>query len=684
MKENEQRPPQNQDKGPGGGQGPQKWRSIPWWFILLALLVWNALLFMPVSQSEVKIPYSTFVSQVRSDNISKVLIVGSRISGSFIKPIAWSESEASNASGPQQPAKEGASTDSAKGNVGGKNKPGGDTGTGKAQEDSTKYSGFITVFPEAVGDRGLMPLLESHHIMIDTKTPSKPWFIVLLVDWAPMLLLILYFVWMSRQATRNQSGIFGLGRTKARRYGSEQPRTTFDDVADADEAKTDLRELVDFLRSPGKYHEIGAHIPRGTLLVGPPGTGKTLLARAVAGEAGAPFFHISASEFVEMFVGVGASRVRDLFKQAKEASPSIVFVDELDAVGRRRGAGLGTVNDEREQTLNQLLVEMDGFDERQEVIVLAATNRPDVLDPALLRPGRFDRQIPVPFPDREGREGILRIHTKKLAIAKDVELDVLSKKTVGMSGADLANICNEAALIAARHLRKEVSMADFEEAIDKVVLGGERPSLTDPQARRIVAYHESGHAIVAWLTPAADPVHKVTIIPHGRALGATEQLPDEEQYNYSRTYLLARLDVMLGGRLAEQLAFGDVTTGAEKDLVQATRLARRMVTRWGMGSLGLIAFEAEEEQPFLGYELSRGRDYSEATAARIDENIQKLMEERSRVVTSLLSKARAKLDKLAETLLREETVDEQALEKILDVRIKVSTEPPEMRTRKVA
>jgi cell division protease FtsH len=334
-------------------------------------------------------------------------------------------------------------------------------------------------------------------------------------------------------------------------------------------------------------------------------------------------------------------------------------------VGRRRGAGLGATNDEREQTLNQLLVEMDGFDELQEVIVLAATNRPDVLDPALLRPGRFDRQVTVPLPDREGREGILRIHTAKIPIAPDVNLDLLSRKTVGMSGADIANLCNEAALAAARRLHKKVSMADFDEAIDKIILGGERPSLTDPNARRVVAYHEGGHATVAWLTPAADPVHKVTIIPHGRALGITEQVPSEEQYNYSRTYLVARIDVMLGGRISEQIVFGDVTTGAENDLIRATSLARRMMTRWGMGSLGPVAFESDEQQPFLGYELSRGKDYSEATAARIDEDVQKLIAERCEVVTSLLKGARAKLDKLAETLLREETADEPLLKQIL-------------------
>jgi cell division protease FtsH len=449
--------------------------------------------------------------------------------------------------------------------------------------------------------------------------------------------------------------------------GSDHPKVTLNDVAGADEAKTELGEVVDFLLHPQKYHDLGARIPRG-VLIGPLGTGKTLLARAVAGEAGVPFFSISASEFVEMFVGVGASRVRDLFNQAKASAPSIVFVDELDAVGRRGGAGLGAVNDEREQTLNQLLVEMDGFEEREEVIVMAATNRPDVLDPALLRPGRFDRHVMVALPDRQGREGILRIHTRQLRLASDVDLSTLSRTTMGFSGADLANLCNEAALIAARHNHVQVIMADFEEALDKVLLGGERPRLADVNERRVVAYHETGHALVAWLTPAADPVHKITIIPHGRALGVTEQLPGEDHYNYSRSYLMARLAVMLGGRTAEETAIGEITTGAENDLIEATRLARRMVTRWGMSNLGPMAFKTDDEHPFLGYELTQGRDFSEATAARIDQEVQQMIEERHEFVRKLLMNAREKLDLLAETLLKEETVDQEELIRILGPR----------------
>ncbi|MBV8771703.1 MAG: ATP-dependent zinc metalloprotease FtsH [Deltaproteobacteria bacterium] len=455
---------------------------------------------------------------------------------------------------------------------------------------------------------------------------------------------------------------------KARRYTSDRPVITFKDVASVSEAKQELQEEVDFLKYPGKYHEVGAHIPKGVLLVGPPGTGKTLLARAVAGEAGASFFSLNASEFVEMFVGVGASRVRDLFHQAKEAAPAIVFIDELDAVGRRRGAGVGTVNDEREQTLNQLLGELDGFDERSGVIMLAATNRPDVLDPALLRPGRFDRQVVVGLPDREGREGILRIHTRNLHLSGDVDISVLARSTMGMSGADLANLCNEAALAAARHSRQAVNKADFDEALDKIRLGAARPPLSDPVERRIVAYHECGHAMTAWLTPGADPVQKVTIIPHGRALGLTEQLPREDHQNYSQSYLLARIAVMLGGRSAEEIIFQEVTTGAENDLVEATRLARRMVTRWGMGKFGLAAFRVDEEQPFLGYDISQGRDYSEATAARIDREVETLLEETHQQVRRKLGNARILLDELATALLHEETLDVEDLIRILGPR----------------
>jgi cell division protease FtsH len=506
-------------------------------------------------------------------------------------------------------------------------------------------------------------------VEVNVTPPKTPWFTLLLTDGLPILLLVLVMANMGRLAMKGgASNLFSFGQSKARRYSGEQSDVTFEDVAGADEAKAELEEVVDFLRNPQKYYQIGAHIPRGVLLVGSPGTGKTLMARAVAGEAGVPFFSLSASEFVEMFVGVGASRVRDLFTQAKSASPAIVFIDELDAVGRRRGAGLGAVNDEREQTLNQLLVEMDGFDDRHEVIVIAATNRPDVLDPALLRPGRFDRQITVNMPDKAGREAILGIHTRDLLLGTNVDLALLAQTTTGLSGADLANLCNEAALTAARHNRARVSMSDFEEALDRILLGGVRALLLEPQERRVVAYHEAGHALVAWLTPDADPVHKVTIIPRGHALGVTEQLPGEDHYNYSRSYLMARLAVMLGGRVSEQIALDDMTTGAENDLVEATKLARRMVTRWGMGSLGPVAFQADEEQPFLGYEISQGRDYGEETASRIDQDVQNLLTERYDYATNLLTANREMLDRLADTLLNEETIDQAAIANLLGAR----------------
>jgi cell division protease FtsH len=639
----------NAEKDPSKQQSPQvpRWTWI-WWLVLLALMAWNLRSLVPASPVEASIPYSVFLDQVRTGNVAKVQIAGSEISGSFVKPILWPQPTAETNSSTSSQATPPASSTPA--------------------PTPATYAKFTTSFPDVIGDTSLMPLLTAHGVVVNVQAPPNPWLELILSNGLPILLMVLLFVWLGRQASQSQAGVFTFGRSKARRHIEDRPKVTFNDVAGADEAKADLQEVVDFLRHPQKYHDLGARIPRGVLLVGPPGTGKTLLARAVAGEAAVPFFNLSASEFVEMFVGVGASRVRDLFEQAKAAAPAIVFIDELDAVGRRRGAGLGTVNDEREQTLNQMLVEMDGFDERHEVIILAATNRPDVLDPALLRPGRFDREVVVNLPDRQGREGILRIHTRELSLGDDVDLSLLARTTTGLSGADLANLANEAALVAARRDHGVVTMVDFEEALDKILLGGVRPLLLDAQDRRVVAYHEAGHALVAWLTPAADPVHKVTIIPRGRALGVTEQMPGEDHYNYGREYLLARLAVMLGGRTAEEIAVGDITTGAENDLVEATRLARRMVTRWGMGSLGPVAFQTDEQQPFLGYELAQGRDYSEATAARIDQEVLHLLEERHEFVYRLLADARSQLDLLVESLLKEETVDQDMLAQILGAR----------------
>jgi cell division protease FtsH len=646
---------ENQNKPGGNGPGPQNW--VPqnlwfWWLALTALLIWNAIALWPRSTPEVDVPYSTFLEQIRADNVSKVHIIGDGITGSFVKPLLWPPATPAATPAPEAHASAAPKTSA-------------ETKTEKPRPQPARYTEFHTTFPAAVGDPGLVALLESKKVEVEVSPAATPWLMEVLIEWLPLILLFAFFWWLTMRAGRTQSSLFGLGKTKARRYSSEQPKVTFNDVAGADEAKADLQEEVDFLKHPKKYHDLGARIPKGVLLVGAPGTGKTLLARAVAGEAEVPFFSINASEFVEMFVGVGASRVRNLFLQAKEAAPAIIFIDELDAVGRRRGAGLGAVNDEREQTLNQLLGELDGFDPRMEVIILAATNRPDVLDPALLRPGRFDRQVVIGLPDRNGREGILRIHTRKLRLAPEVDLATLARGTIGMSGADLDNLCNEAALTAARHNHDTVLMADFEEAQDKVRLGAAHPQLVDPAERRVVAYHESGHAVVAWMTPNADPVQKVTIVPHGQALGLTQQIPGQERHNLSLSYLKARLAVLLGGRTAEEIVFGEVTTGAENDLVEATRLARRMVTRWGMGNLGLVAFKTDEQQPFLGYEISQGRDYSEATAARIDQEVQRLVEEAHTQVRTTLTTSRDRLDHLVATLLSEETVSSEELTKIL-------------------
>jgi cell division protease FtsH len=634
-----------------GPTPPARPRISPfWWVFLVALFIWNIATLFPQGQQQIPIPYTAFIEQVKTGNVKDVEIDGAQISGDFKTGLPASDLTPSDQLATPQPTSQPASG---------------------AQSDSKPelFTAFTTTFPEAVGDPGLIPMLEANDVTLNVKTPSNPLILDLLINGLPFILLIAAMVWMGRQTLKSQSGIFNFGRSKARQYNEERPEVTFSDVAGAEEAKEELSQVVEFLRNPQKYHDIGARIPRGVLLVGPPGTGKTLMARAVSGEAEVPFFIISASEFVEMFVGVGASRVRDLFEKAKAAAPSIIFIDELDAVGRRRGAGLGSVNDEREQTLNQLLVEMDGFDDRHEVILLAATNRPDVLDPALLRPGRFDREITVSLPDRRGREGILRIHSRDLRLAPDVSLTTMARSTIGFSGADLANLCNEAALIAARAGHDQISMQDFEEALDRIILGAARSTILSDHDREVVAYHEAGHALVAWLLPNADPVHKVTIIPRGRALGVTEQLPGEDQVNYSREYLLSRIGVMLGGRTAEEIAIGDITTGAENDLVEATRLARRMVTRWGMGDLGLMAISSDEEQPFLGYELAQGHEYSEETSARIDNYIQQLLETRHEEVKNLINQSREKLESLVDALLREETIDQDELSKILGERV---------------
>ncbi len=493
-----------------------------------------------------------------------------------------------------------------------------------------------------------------------------------LLNMLPWILLIGFWFFMLRRMQGGAGGmgsIFKFGKSRASLWTSDQPRVTFKDVAGCDEAKEELSEVIDFLKSPKRFQKLGAKVPKGALLVGQPGTGKTLLARAIAGEAGVPFYSLSGADFVEMFVGVGASRVRDLFDQAKKSTPCIIFIDELDAVGRQRGAGIGGGHDEREQTLNALLVEMDGFDNSQNIIVIAATNRPDVLDAALLRPGRFDRQIIVDVPDYKGRLGILQVHTKKVVLNKrKVDLKSLAKGTPGMVGADLANIVNEAALLAAREKKRSIDMEDFEEAKDKVMMGVQRKSMVlTEKEKETTAYHEAGHAIVAIKTDGADPVHKVTIIPRGRALGVTMQLPMDEKHGYSKPYVDGRLAILMGGRAAEMLIFNKMTTGAGNDIEQATQIARKMVTEWGMSDLlGPMTFGKKNEEIFLGREIQSQRDYSEVTARMIDEEISKIIRNAQRVSENILNDNKDLLHSMAKSLLQHETIDSKDIDKLLN------------------
>jgi cell division protease FtsH len=484
----------------------------------------------------------------------------------------------------------------------------------------------------------------------------------------PLLLLIGFMYFISRQMQGTGNRALAFGKSKARLHSDDQPKVTFNDVAGCDEAKEDLKEVIEFLQDAKKFQRLGGRIPKGVLLVGPPGTGKTLLAKAVSGEAGAPFFSISGSDFVEMFVGVGASRVRDLFETGKRNAPCIIFLDELDAVGRHRGAGIGGGHDEREQTLNQLLVEMDGFNTAEGVILMAATNRPDVLDPALLRPGRFDRQIVVDFPDVRGREGIFRVHTEgKVPLADNVDLNVLARSTPGFSGADIANMVNEAALLAARTNKEEVDMASMEQAKDRILMGPERKSmLISESEKKLTAYHEGGHALLSHLIPEADPNYKCTIIPHGRALGVTQKLPAEERHNYTKSYLEAEITVKLGGRVAEQMKFGEPSTGAKDDLERATDMARRMVCDWGMSEkMGPLTFGKREEQIFLGREIAQHKDYSEETAIEIDREVRRIVEECLNRAESLLKEHEYRLDRLAEALLERESLNAQEIDELV-------------------
>jgi cell division protease FtsH len=526
-------------------------------------------------------------------------------------------------------------------------------------EEGSEFQNFVTMLPGEISDE-LLADLEQHDVEISGQMETRGWG-TLLVQTLPWVLFIAFWIWILRTFQGGGNKAFQFGRSKAKMISPEAPKVTFADIAGAEEAKNELEEVIEFLKDPQRFSRLGGRLPKGVLLVGPPGTGKTLLARAVAGEAARPFFQMSGSDFVEMFVGVGASRVRDLFEQGKAQAPCIIFIDEIDAVGRHRGAGLGGGHDEREQTLNALLVEMDGFETNEGVILLAATNRPDVLDPALLRPGRFDRQVIVDFPDVRGREGILRVHAKKLPLAADVELKVLAKGTPGLSGADLANICNEAALLAARDDSDKVAMDHFEAAKDKVMLGAERRSLvlTDSE-RKLTAYHEAGHAVIGLRLPGLDPLHKVTIVPRGSALGLTASLPQEDRHSYTKEWLEGQLCMLFGGRVAEEITFGPekITTGAGNDIERATAMARQMVTRFGMSDvIGLMAIGQADQEVFLGRELVQRREVSEHTAQQVDREIKRVLDEAEERARSIVTEHGDLLERIAQALLDRETLD---------------------------
>ncbi|MCE2971296.1 MAG: ATP-dependent zinc metalloprotease FtsH [Burkholderiales bacterium] len=554
---------------------------------------------------------------------------------------------------------------------------------GRTLRAKTKEGRGITVYSPGSGDIWMVSDLMKFGVQVNAKPEEEQSLLMsIFISWFPMLLLIGVWVFFMRQMQGGgRGGAFSFGKSRARMLDESNNSITFADVAGCDEAKEEVQELVDFLRGPSKFQKLGGRIPRGVLMVGSPGTGKTLLAKAIAGEAKVPFFSISGSDFVEMFVGVGAARVRDMFENAKKHAPCIIFIDEIDAVGRQRGAGLGGGNDEREQTLNQMLVEMDGFETGMGVIVIAATNRPDVLDPALLRPGRFDRQVVVPLPDIRGREQILNVHMRKVPIAPDVKADILARGTPGFSGADLANLVNEAALFAARRNARVVEMIDFERAKDKIMMGAERKSMVMTEEERLnTAYHESGHAIVARLVPKSDPVHKVTIIPRGRALGVTMQLPERDRYAYDRTYLLSRIAVLFGGRIAEELFMNQMTTGASNDFERATQMARDMVTRYGMSdALGPMVYAENEGEVFLGRSITRTTHVSEATMRKVDSEIRRIIDEQYALARRLLEENRDKVEAMTKALLEWETIDMEQIDDIMSgkpPRAPKSTTPP--------
>lgn len=529
-------------------------------------------------------------------------------------------------------------------------------------KDGKRFKTYAPAYPD------LVKVLRSQNVRITVKpSEQNPWYWNLFFSWGPVILLAAIWIFFMRQMQAGGNRALSFGKAKARLATEKSVKITFSDVAGIEEAKAEVQEIIDFLKAPQKFQKLGGKIPKGVLLVGAPGTGKTLLARAIAGEAGVPFFSISGSDFVELFVGVGASRVRDLFEQAKKNAPCIIFIDELDAVGRHRGAGLGGGHDEREQTLNQLLVEMDGFETNQGVIILAATNRPDVLDPALLRPGRFDRQVVVPQPDVKGRLEILKVHTRTIPLDKKVNLEQIARGTPGFSGADLANLVNEAALLAARKSKSNVEMSDFEAAKDKVLMGVERKSMIISETEKNnTAYHEAGHALVAKLTPGTDPIHKVSIIPRGMALGITQQLPIDDRYTYSKEYLMKALSILLGGRAAEEIALHHMTTGAGNDLEKATDLARKMVTEWGMSEkLGPLTFGKKDEYIFLGKEIAKHKDYSEKTAIDIDEEVKRIVFEAYSISKKILAENTYLLEALAKELLEKETLNGEEIDALI-------------------
>ena len=588
--------------------------------MMLVLMLLLAVQFVR-SQEETRaeITYTRFMRQLNNGNVFEVTVIDRRIEGELRAPI---------------------------------------------MEQELEVTRFEVTLPSDVTD-GLLEAFESNDVIIQAESPEAGWG-TLLIGALPWLLFIAFWIWIFRTMQGGGNRAFQFGRSKAKLISPDTPKVTFADVAGADEAKEELQEVIEFLKDPAKFSRLGGRLPKGVLLVGPPGTGKTLLARAVAGEADRPFFQMSGSDFVEMFVGVGASRVRDLFEQGKAHAPCIIFVDEIDAVGRHRGAGLGGGHDEREQTLNALLVEMDGFESNEGVILLAATNRPDVLDPALLRPGRFDRQIVVDMPDLKGREGILRVHAKKLPLADDVELQLIARGTPGMSGADLENICNEAALLAARRDGDKVSMDDFDEAKDKVMLGAERRSLVlNEEERKLTAYHEAGHTVVGLRIPGLDPVHKVTIVPRGRALGITASLPEEDRHSYRKEWMEGQLAMLFGGRVAEEMTFGpeSVTTGAGNDIERATGMARRMVTSFGMSDgIGLMAVGEPEHEIFLGRDISQRRTVSEHTSRIVDEEVKRILDKAHARAREVLEENQDLMEVFAQALLERETLDREAIQ----------------------